>query len=84
MSKNSADALRAVAALVIRRGLDGRTFPLAVERTRRRYGADAPDPVRRLAAVVRFRHPEATPAEVAAMLTEEAELMDGAAAPGRS
>ena len=33
MSKPEPAALRAVAALVIRRGLDGRTFPLAVERT---------------------------------------------------
>ena len=84
MSKTPSAILRAVAALVIRRGLDERTFPLAVERTQRGYGADAPDPVRRLAALVRFRHAEATPAEVAAMLTEEAELLEGVAAPGRS
>ena len=76
MSKSPAEALRAVAALVIRRGLDGRTFPLAVERTQARYGADAPDPVRKLAALVRFRHAEATPAEVAAPLTEEAEALE--------
>ena len=77
MSKTPSAILRAVAALVIRRGLDGRTFPLAVERTQRRYGADAPNPVRKLAALVRFRHADATPTEVAALLVEEAEAMGG-------
>ena len=36
--------------------------------------------MRKLAALVRFRHAEATPAEVAALLSEEAERLENAGA----
>ncbi len=81
MSKTDADILRDVARLVMTRGLDGRTFPAAVDATRDRHRRDAPEPVRRLAALIRWRRPEATPADVAAMLTAEAELAEAAASP---
>lgn len=78
MSKTPADTLRSVAALVIRRGLDGRAFPEAVEGTAGRFHRDAPQAIRELAAVVRFRHPDATPGQVAALLAGEAERIEGA------
>lgn len=80
MSKPETVILRDVARLVLIRGLDGRTFPAAIDRTRDRYGQYAPDAVRRIAVLVRWRNPQATSAEIARLLTEEAEDLEAAVA----
>ena len=72
MSKPDADVLRDVAALVIRRRLDGRTFPAAVDRTAGRHRRDAPEAVRRVAALVRWRGRNLSPEGVAAVLRGKA------------
>ena len=55
MGKSDADILRDVAALVVRRRLDGRTFPTVADRTQGRQGRDAPDVVREVARLIRPR-----------------------------
>jgi len=72
MSRHPA-ILRDVAAVVLRRRLGGRAFPLAVLRTRDPYGVRAtPEPVRRLAALIRFRGANLSPEGVACVLRSRA------------
>lgn len=72
MTKPAPAILRDLAALVRRRKLDGRTFPAAVESTSATFGREPPEVVRKLAAVVRFRHADACPIELAELIEAEA------------
>ncbi len=75
MSKTDAEVLRDVAALVLRRRLDGRTFPAAVYGTADRHRRDAPEVVRQVAALVRWRGANLSPEGVAAVLRGKARVL---------
>ncbi len=65
------------AALVLRRRLDGRTIASLVLRTKDPYGArDTPEPVRRLAARIRFRGAGLSPEGVACVLRSRARQLE--------
>lgn len=68
MSKPEHEILRDVAELALRRRLDGRAFPAAVDAAADRYGRDAPDVVRRAARLIRWRGRNLSASGVAAAL----------------
>jgi hypothetical protein len=74
--------LRYAARLVLCRGLDGRTFAAAVDATPAAFGRDGPGPtdvVRETAVYIRWRMPEASPAEVARYLVRRANRLEAKA-----
>lgn len=69
MSNPAPDALRFLAALAVRRRLDGRAFPAAVAAYRDPFGVRAvPPAVRHAAGLVRFRGANLSPEGVACVL----------------
>jgi hypothetical protein len=72
MTDLDAKMLADTAAVVLKHGLDGRTFPDYVSHLEAKFNRDAAAPVRHFAALVRFRKPWLTPRGVAGMLWREA------------
>lgn len=68
--------LRHVARLVLCRGLDGRAFAAAVDSMTEALGREDSEAVREAAVYVRWRMPEAMPAEVARFLVRRANRLE--------
>ena len=75
-SQSDFATLRYAARLVLCRGLDGRTFAAAVDAAPEAFGRNASEAVREAAVHVRWRMPEAPPAEVARFLVWRANRLE--------
>lgn len=76
MNRTDAETLRRLAHLVRLRSLDSREFLAATERTSDVFDRDVPDCVRRLAALIRFRHADLDELALADVIDGEAARLE--------